>query len=146
MHIHEILDKTDRKLITARPEDTVETAASRLANNNIGACPVRDESGALVGVLSERDIVRAFAEKGGKVTLLRVRDLMTRDVAVCRPADTVREAKELMTRRHIRHLPVVDGDGGVIAMLSMRDIIECSLEQAQMEMNVLRDYAIARAG
>lgn len=144
MYIRDILDKNERKLITARPEDTVETAASRLANNNIGACPVRDEHGALVGVMSERDIVRAFSESGGKVLSLRVRDLMTRDVAVCRLDDEVREAKETMTRRHIRHLPVVNDDGSVVAMISMRDVIECHLEQTQMEVNVLRDYAIAR--
>ena len=144
MLVIDILNKDDRKLITARPEDTVETAASRLSNNNIGACPVRDEAGALVGVLSERDIVRAFAESGGKVLTLRVRDLMTRDVAVCKPTDEVRSAKETMSRRHIRHLPVIADDGSIMAMLSMRDVIECHLEQAQLEMNVLRDYAIAR--
>jgi CBS domain-containing protein len=145
MHISDILNKDERQLITARPEDTVETAASRLSDHNIGACPVRDESGQLVGVLSERDIVRAFATSGGKVLTLRVRDLMTRDVATCKPDDEVRAAKELMSRRHVRHLPVVADDGAVIAMLSMRDVIECHLEQAQLEMNVLRDYAIARA-
>lgn len=145
MYIRDILDKKGHKLITTRPEDTVETAASRLSNNNIGACPVRNENGVLVGVLSERDIVRAFSESGGKVLNLRVRDLMTRDVAVCSADDEVREAKEVMNRRHIRHLPVVAADGSVVAMLSMRDVMECHLEQTQMEMNVLRDYAIARA-
>lgn len=145
MLVREILDKKDHKLIATRPEDTVETAAARLTNNNIGACPVRNENGDLVGVLSERDIVRAFAENGGRVITLRVRDLMTKDVAVCSSEDDVIDAKKLMGRRHIRHLPVVTPDGVLIAMISMRDVFECHLEQAQMEMNVLRDYAIARA-
>lgn len=145
MYIRDVLDKKEHKLITVRPEDTVETAASRLANNNIGACPVRDADGSLVGVLSERDIVRAFSESGGQVLSLRVRDLMSRDVAVCKIDDTVNDAKEIMNRRHIRHLPVLADDGRLITMMSMRDVMEVHLEQAQMEMNVLRDVAIARA-
>ena len=145
MLIQEVLARRDHQLITIRPEDTIETAASILSSNNIGACPVRDEGGKLAGVLSERDIMRALAAQGGKVTALRVRDLMTTEVATCRLSDEVKAANDTMARRHIRHLPILDGAGELVGMFSMRDIIECLLEQKEMEVNVLRDISIARA-
>ncbi|MCB2100743.1 MAG: CBS domain-containing protein [Rhodobacterales bacterium] len=143
MNVLDILKRRDRSLVTNRPEDTVETAATLMSSHNIGALPVRDGNGRLVGVISERDIVRAFASKGGKVLTLRVQDLMTRDVVTCTPEDTVKRARQLMSQRHIRHLPVVDGDT-LCGMISSRDVMECHLEQTELEVNVLRDYAIAR--
>ncbi|MCP5366303.1 MAG: CBS domain-containing protein [Hyphomicrobiales bacterium] len=143
MIIKDILKRRDRGLITNRPEDTIEAAAMLLASHNIGALPVRDGDGDLIGVISERDIVRGFAEHGGKVSALLVRDLMTRDVVVCSPNDDIKHARRLMKQRHIRHLPVVD-DGRLCGMISSRDVMESRLEETKLERDVLRDYAIAR--
>ena len=143
MIVQDILKRRDRSVVTIRPEDTIETAATLMTSHNIGALPVRDGDGALVGVMSERDIVRAFAAKGGQVLTLRVRDLMTRDVVTCAPADDVKRARQLMAQRHIRHLPVVE-EGALCGMISSRDVMEGHLEETELEVNVLRDYAIAR--
>jgi CBS domain-containing protein len=143
MQIRNLLEQKKLSLVTNRPEDTIEAAAMLLSTNNIGALPVRDGEGNLIGVISERDIVRGFAEQGSKVRDLRVRDLMTRDVITCSPDDTVKHAMKLMTQRHIRHLPVVE-DGALISMISSRDVMESRLEQTKMERNVLRDVAIVR--
>ncbi len=142
MQIQEILDKKGRGLITNRPEDTVDAAATLLATNNIGALPVRDGDGNLIGVVSERDIIRSMAQHGAKVRSIKVADLMTRSVVTIAPADQVKDAMAIMSKRNIRHLPVVK-DGVLIGMISSRDVMKCRLEQTELEKNVLRDYAIA---
>jgi len=142
MQVIDLLDRTGRSPVTARPEDTLQTAATLLANNNIGAMPVRDGEGRLVGVLSERDIAHCFADLGNKVTDLRVQDMMSRDVVTCSPTDDVNDAMRVMSQRRIRHLPVVE-NGGLSGMISSRDVMEAMLEQTVLERDVLRDYAIA---
>jgi len=142
MRIRDILADNKGTLVTSRPEDTVEAAAVLLSAKNIGALPVRDQNGKLVGVISERDIVRGFAQQGGRFQKLKVEDLMTRKVITCSPDDDVKDAMRLMRDRHIRHLPVVEG-GELCGIISSRDVMESRLQQAKMERNVLRDYAIA---
>lgn len=128
-------------VVTCRPDDSLEFLAKLLTKHRIGAVPVTDGKGGLVGVLSERDIVRAFAQ-GLDVRARSVRDLMTKDVAVCGPDTTVKDAMRLMAKRHIRHLPVVEG-GEVVEMLSLRDVMASRLDEAELEANVMREYAIA---
>ncbi len=142
MRVKDILAAKKGTLVTNRPEDTVEAAAVLLTNNNIGALPVRDGNGDLVGVISERDIVRGFAKQGGRFQELKVKDLMTRKVVTCEPEDDVKDAMRLMSDRHIRHLPVI-ADDKLCGIISSRDVMESRFEQARMEHNVLRDYAIA---
>jgi len=142
MQVIDLLDRTARSPVTARPEDTLQTAATLLANNNIGAMPVRDGEGRLVGVLSERDIAHCFADLGKKVEDLRVQDMMSRDVVTCSPKDDVNDAMRVMSQRRIRHLPVVE-NGTLSGMISSRDVMEAMLEQTVLERDVLRDYAIA---
>lgn len=142
MRVKDILVAKKGALVTNRPEDTVEAAAVLLTNNNIGALPVRDGNGDLVGVISERDIVRGFARQGGRLLQLKVKDLMTRKVVTCGPEDDVKDAMRLMSDRHIRHLPVIT-EGKISGIISSRDVMESRLEQAWMEHNVLRDVAIA---
>ncbi|MBT3237210.1 MAG: CBS domain-containing protein [Rhodospirillaceae bacterium] len=146
MSIQNILERQKVDLITIRPEDTIETAAKILTTHNIGAIPVRDSEAKMVGVLSERDLVRGFATKGSSVMSLAVADLMTSKVTSCRSEDSVKDAMKKMSKLHIRHLPVIDDDGGVIGMISLRDVMELRLEQSEMEASELRAYAIASGG
>ena len=143
MKISDILKNKQNTIVTVRPEDTIETAATLLATNKIGAMPVRDEDGKLAGVLSERDIVRGIAEKGGKATSLSVATLMTSVVTTCSPDDEVTTVLSLMHARRSRHMPVLDESGAMIGMISQGDLVQCRLEMTKMEVNVLRDYAIA---
>ena len=143
MKISDILKNKQKTIVTIRPEDTIETAATLLATNKIGAMPVRDETGKLAGVLSERDIVRGVAEKGGKATSLSVATLMTSTVTTCSPDDDVNDVLALMHARRFRHMPVLDADGAMVGMISQGDLVQCRLEMTKMEVNVLRDYAIA---
>ena len=143
MNVHDLVKAGADHLVTARPEDTIESAATLLSTNNIGALPVRDIDARLVGVVSERDITRAVARHGVKALSLRVADVMTRDVITCGPDDSVKSVMETMTRRHIRHLPVVE-KGELVAMLSQRDLMQALVEQTALELNVLRDYVHAK--
>ena len=144
MSVKRILEAKKIKLISCRPRDTIETVAEILTVNKIGALPVRDGEGKLIGIISERDIVRGFAEKGRAIGDSRVENLMTRDVAVCRPTDTLKTVMATMSRRHIRHLPVVE-NGALIGIISQRDVMAIRLEEAELETNVLRDRVLTQA-
>lgn len=146
MSIQQILDQKDARLITIRPEDTVETTATVLTSNNIGAIPVRDVKGNMVGVISERDLVRGFADRGAAVMSLMVQDLMTRDVVSVKADESVKSAMEKMARSHIRHLPVVGEKGELVGVISQRDVMETRLQQTELETEELRAYAIASGG
>ncbi len=143
MNVEQLLKKKGERLVTNRPEDTLEAAAQLLSVNNIGALPVRDAEGRLVGMLSERDVVRRVADKGARALSLTVGDVMSRDVATCTPTDSVKSVMETMSRRHIRHVPVIEGTD-LIGVISQRDVMRSILDETQLEMNVLRDYLIAK--
>jgi CBS domain-containing protein len=143
MNVEQLIKKKGDRLVTNRPEDTLEAATQLLSVNNIGALPVRDAEGRLVGILSERDVVRRLAEQGARALSLTVGDVMSRDLATCKPADSVKSVMETMSRRHIRHVPVVDGTG-LVGIISQRDVMRSILDETQLEMNVLRDHLIAK--
>jgi len=88
-------------------------------------------------------VSRGLALVGSKVAALTVGELMTRDVTVCRPADTVRDAMRTMSRLHVRHLPVLE-EGKLVGILSQRDVLKALLDQTEQEVGVLRDYARTR--
>lgn len=143
MNVESVLNRLGQNVVTCRPEDTVETFAQLLASNRIGAMPVRDMNGNMVGIISERDIVRAFARTDGThVRSLLVRDIMTERVVTVEPSDTMDKARQLMTKHSVRHLPVVQG-GKIVGILSIRDMLEVRLEETELERNVLRDSVIA---
>jgi CBS domain-containing protein len=111
--------------------------------HKIGAMPVCELSTRMVGIISERDLVRAFARADwSEMQFIRARDVMTTHIMSCAPEDSMRRAQDLMRANHIRHLPVVK-DGHVLGMLSMRDTLDLRLRESEDEMNVLRDFVAA---
>ena len=145
MRVREYLATIQRIIITCRPEDTIETAATLLATNRIGAMPVRDAGGRIVGMFSERDIIRAFSQRGADVALLLVGDLMAKRLVACAPDDLMVTARKLMKVNRIRHLPVME-DGHLVGLLSISDALEAILQETDMEVHILRDHAIATRG
>lgn len=143
MSVRELLSGMKGDIKTIGPKVRVETIAALLHENKVGAFPVVDTVGRMVGMLSERDIIRVVATHGAAGLLLTAEDVMTRSVCTVSIRDSVKDVMQIMTARHIRHLPVMDGDR-LVAMISIRDVISYRLRVAQMEVNVLRDYAIAR--
>ncbi|MHB8765830.1 MAG: CBS domain-containing protein [Deferrisomatales bacterium] len=143
MTVKDLAKRKAGRLLTCKPEDSAERAAQLLTEHEIGALPVTDARGKLVGIVSERDLARGLAQLGGKAAALAVRELMTAEVTVCSPGESVREAMRTMGRLNIRHLPVVEG-GELVGLISQRDVLKAILDDTQLEVNVLRDVARAK--
>ena len=142
MNIDKYLDSHQPMVISCRPEDTVKSAATLLASNKIGAMPVVDEKGKLVGLLSERDIVRAFSMRNCDIMKMLVGELMSRNPVTCNKGDPMEVAMQLMNKHRFRHLPVMDGND-LFGMLSIRDALEDSVRSKELEAAVMRDISIA---
>ena len=142
MRVADVLKSNRQSLATCIPEESITSICTRLSALNIGAFPVCDAHGTLVGIISERDMVRAFAKDGARLADMHVRDLMTREVATCTQETTMIEAERLMNKHRVRHLPVMDG-GKLVGMLSIRDVMVWRQQEARDEVNVLRDAMIA---
>ncbi len=142
MTVGEYIRNRNKQVIFCRPEDSIQTAANLLSSNKIGAMPVKDANADLVGMLSERDIVRAFAEHSSALANKQVADFMTRQVISCKTDDSIPSAMETMTNRRIRHLPVYDGDS-FAGVISIGDTLAVRLNDLKVERDVLKDLSIA---
>src|ERR1041385_1417005 len=119
MTVQDILHSKGGQVVSVSPGDTVGNVARVLADRRIGAVLVREE-GKVVGVFSERDVLRGLSRYGAQALERPVSDLMTREVVTAKPAETVHDVMERMTARRIRHLPVLD-NGQLIGIVSIGD-------------------------
>lgn len=143
MSVEAILKTKGSNVFTIRPEHSVSDAAALMANKRVGVAVVCDAKGAIMGVVSERDIVRGIAEYGKGLLEMPVRNIMSSPALTCAPGDSVKKVMEVMTERRIRHLPVVSGSD-LLGMVSIGDAVNFRLHEAQLETAVLRDFAATR--
>ncbi len=139
MKIKDFLKIVSRPVITIGPDETVHDAIKKLVENNIGALPVCDAKGAMLGIISERDILRECGTRNTEIKSTKITNVMTKDVAVGILDDDLDYVMNTMTKEGIRHLPVMDGPE-LVSMISARDIIEARLEEYQVEVRHLNDY------
>ena len=139
MKIAELIRGKGHEIFKIRSDKNIAEAALALAENKVGALLVEDQAGEIAGILSERDIVGGMAPHGADLHDVAVSELMTRDVIHCSPNDTVNEAMAMMTDRHIRHLPVFDGDE-LVGFISIGDLVKCRIMEVQAEAEALRQY------
>ena len=120
MRIEELMTKPPK---TCRPYCSLSHAARLMWENDFGCLPVTegDESGRLIGMITDRDICMAAYFAGGALNEIQVADAMTEDVRACNPGDDIAEARSIMREAALRRLPVVDGSGRVIGLLSLAD-------------------------
>jgi CBS domain-containing protein len=143
MKIGEFLRSACQSLVTCLPDDTLDAAAKAMHARGIGAMPVCEIGIRMVGIVSERDLVRALATTDwNELRNLRVRNIMTTRVKTCSPDDDMHDAEQLMRRNHFRHVPVVEA-GRVVGMLSIRDTQAMRLRESEEEINILRDVVVA---
>lgn len=125
-------------VVTVDPSVTVTAALSTLAEHNIGALVVVDDTG-LRGIVSERDIVRRLAATGAGALEQPVAELMTSDVVTCAPHDAVDAIAETMTARRIRHMPVLDGTE-LVGIVSIGDVVLSRIRQLEKDRGQLEQY------
>jgi CBS domain-containing protein len=138
MRIADVLRRKGTAVATVGPHVTVTELLGELATHNVGALPVVD-GGNLIGIVSERDVVRRL-HAGGATTLdARVADIMTTDVSTCSPSDDVSDVAAVMTSRRFRHLPVVV-EGELVGIVSIGDMVKARIDLLESERAQLARY------
>jgi len=137
--IANILKVKGRSVTTARPDDTVQEIADRLAQKKIGAIVIVGGGGSVTGIISERDLIRVIAQRGADALSMPVSEVMTREVVVCGEATSVDDIMEMMTNGRFRHLPVVE-EGRLVGIVSIGDIVKHHIAEVELEVSAMRGY------
>lgn len=138
MTIGAILQGRTGAIISARKDDTVRAVVDLLAQHRIGAVPVL-EGDSIVGIFSERDLVRLISSYGPEALDRSLDDVMTKTPVTCDSSMAVIAALSQMTQRRIRHLPVVD-DGKLVGFISIGDLVKYRIDKIEAEAAAMRDY------
>jgi CBS domain-containing protein len=141
MTVHDILRFKGHDVTTIEPGATIGQAVRLLAERRIGAVVITGANRTVVGILSERDIVRALATRGPEMLADPVSTLMTRNVVTCTEDESVGELMEKMTAGKFRHVPVVE-KGQLMAIVSIGDVVQSRIAEAEAESRTLRDYIL----
>jgi CBS domain-containing protein len=135
MQISNILAKKGSDVVTIRPTQTIREALALLVGHRIGALMVVDGAGKVVGLLSERDIIRAAAQNEALFGE-PVSSIMTKDVIVAHPGDDLKAVEKTMTERRFRHLPIMD-HGELVGIVSIGDVVKAALDAYEGEIETL---------
>ena len=138
MTIGAILGGKGGEVVFVTREQTVMEAAAVLAQRRIGAVPVMEAS-IVLGIFSERDVIHALDTHGADALQRTVADVMTSPAITVGPNDSVMGALSLMTRRRIRHLPVLE-DGVVVGVVSIGDLVKYRIDRIEADAAAMRDY------
>lgn len=139
MIVSMILEEKGRGVVTIGGTATVADAVASLARHKIGALVVVEGGDRIVGIVSERDIVKAFARADGEVAKESVASLMTREVVTCTDSETIHEVMGRMTRGRFRHLPVAR-HGRLAGIISIGDVVKARIEEVEREAEEMRAY------
>lgn len=143
MTIDQILNDKGTEIISVKSTETLLEAAKVLDVKRIGAVVALDEDGGIVGVLSERDIVRLMAREGTVALGMKVGEAMTRNVITVESTTTVDDALQLMTERRVRHLPVLRG-GKLSGFVSIGDLVKWKIAETEAEAEAMKSYLSAQ--
>lgn len=140
MRIQEILKTKGFDVVHIGPEASVSDLVALLQQHNLGAVVVSSDGKKIVGIVSERDVIRSLATQGPEFLGSTVASIMTTDVHTCSGDDTVQSLMATMTDRRIRHLPVVDGRGALVGIVSIGDMVKSHITQLEFERDQLEGY------
>ncbi|MFN0218160.1 MAG: CBS domain-containing protein [Hyphomicrobium sp.] len=139
LNIGQILKTKARGVSTAHPDDTIEEIALRLSQRKIGAIVIVGDNGKVVGIISERDLIRLIAENGARALSMKAKDGMTREVVCCSRSSTLDEIMEAMTTGRFRHLPVIE-DGTLVGIISIGDVVKHHTAEVELEVSAMKGY------
>jgi CBS domain-containing protein len=138
MRIADVLKTKGAAVSTITPDMTISELLATLVARNVGAMVVVSSAG-LVGIVSERDVVRKLHEHGAGLLELPVSDIMTTRVITCAPADSVDSLSAVMTTNRVRHVPVME-DGRLVGIVSIGDVVKTRMEELQVQHEQLEAY------
>ena len=141
MNVESILRQKGTEVVTITPDASIKRAADWLRAKNVGALVVTSNE-TVLGIVSERDVVRAFSQYGEQVTSMQVKDIMTHGLITASLEDDLTHLMRLMTRHRVRHMPVVR-NGRLAGIVSIGDVVKHRLDDLELEASVLRDVYIA---
>ncbi len=143
MSVNSILQSKSKKFPSVPSNASIRSVLQYLEEQDVGALAVTDDGDTLLGIISERDIVRGLRTIGDDVLDADVGDLMTRDVITCNVHDQVALVRTIMAQHNIRHVPVIDNDR-LVGFLSIQDVIQHRLDEIATEAEVMRGYISGR--
>jgi CBS domain-containing protein len=139
MLVRDVLESKGRRVIAIDCEATVSEAVAKLVQNNIGSLPVLDQGGRLVGIFSERDVLRLIHNRGEGFGRLRVADVMTSGPVTCKLDDQVDDVMGKMSERHIAKVPVLSEDQ-LVGVVSVGDVVKVLYDKVHAENQHLISY------
>jgi len=145
MQVSDILKSKGDRVVAIEPGATIPDVAGTLRREGIGAVVVKGRDGALLGIVSERDIVRSIAEEGSETLNKSAADLMSRSLVTCRPDNSTEDLMEKMLAEQIRHLPVYDKEE-LVGIISIGDVVRGALSELKWRENVLRQQVVTAVG
>lgn len=140
MNVQSILTAKGTDVTTVLPDASLAQAAADLRDRGVGALVVSSDGTTILGILSERDVVRAVANHGASALGRTVASTMSTQVVTCAVDDSIDSLMASMTERRIRHLPVVDAGGALGGIVSIGDVVKHRLGQLESENQALHDY------
>lgn len=141
MKVKHLLETKGNAVVTSGGDASIAKVGRLLSSNRIGAVVVVDEAGRAAGVFSERDLVRAVAERGASVLEEPVSAAMTQPVITGDRNTNVRDVMEMMTANKIRHLPVVDRDDRLVGIISIGDVVSATVARLELDRELLQAVA-----
>jgi len=142
MLVSQILQTKGDAVFTAKPHETVEAASALLLARRVGAMVVLDGEEKVIGILSERDIVRAVAEGGVEALKRPISEFMSAEVVFADPTESIDSLLARMTDRRIRHLPVCRS-ARLVGIVSIGDLVKAKIAEAEAEAAHLKQYIAA---
>lgn len=142
MKLSDVLDSKGRETVVTHENVTAAEAVKLMCAKHVGAVVITDAKGQIGGILTERDILRGYAEYGDQLGGLKAAKLMTRRVETARPDASVEEILTIMTNKRFRHMPVVR-DEKLVGIVSIGDMVKAMLREKMQEADSLREYITA---
>lgn len=143
--VMDILADKGSDVFTIEPSATVLEATHAMNDQKIGALVVKNGGGRVMGIFTERDVLRRVIAEEKSPKSVRVGEVMTRDVVCCGPETDIDEASRIMRDRKVRHLPVCDGDGSLLGLVSIGDLNAYHASSQEAQIHFLSEYVYGRA-